>query len=75
MFRFFSIIFINFLSLLSVQAQRNEVGVLLGTTYYLGDLNPSKQFFLTKPAGGLIYRYIISSRWALKLMAFWFGSR
>jgi len=63
----FLIIIITFFCFLSAQAQRNEVGVLLGTTYYLGDLNPSKQFFLTKPAGGLLYRYIFNSRWALKL--------
>ena len=39
----------------------------MGTTYYLGDLNPSKQFLLTKPAFGIVYRYNLSTRWALKL--------
>jgi hypothetical protein len=47
-------------------AQRNEIGPTLGGSYYLGDLNPSKQFMLAKPAGGLMYRYIINSRWAVK---------
>jgi hypothetical protein len=60
------IIVIVFVSSYTVNAQRNEVGVFLGTSYYLGDLNPSKQFFLTKPAGGIIYRYTISSHWNLK---------
>jgi opacity protein-like surface antigen len=63
----FLIIIAIIFSFLSLQAQRNEIGLLVGTTYYLGDLNPSKQFFLTKPAGGLLYRYIFNSRWALKL--------
>jgi hypothetical protein len=57
---------IVFASPFIVNAQRNEVGIYLGTSYYLGDLNPYKQFFLTKPAGGIIYRYIISYRLALK---------
>ena len=57
---------IVFASSFIVNAQRNEVGIFLGTSYYLGDLNPSKQFFLAKPAGGIIYRYTISSHWNLK---------
>ena len=61
-----TIIFLT-ISLYSVKAQRNEIGVILGTTYYLGDLNPSKQFFLTKPAGGIIYRYVFNPRWAFKM--------
>lgn len=50
----------------TVNAQRNEVGIFIGTSYYLGDLNPSKQFFMNKFAGGIIYRYTISSHWNLK---------
>ncbi len=52
---------------ISVFAQRNEIGVFLGTSYYLGDLTPSKHFLLTKPAGGIIYRYIFNPRWAIKM--------
>lgn len=52
---------------MSASAQRNEIGVFLGTSYYLGDLNPSKHFLLTKPAGGIIYRYVFNPRWALKM--------
>lgn len=64
--KFSAVIFILF-SFFSVNAQRNEIGVILGTSYYLGDLNPSKQFLLTKPAGGIIYRYILNERWAIKM--------
>jgi len=69
MFRIKKIIiaFVAFFSCYMANAQRNEIGVLLGASYYLGDLNPSKQFFLAKPAGGIIYRYIINPRWAIKL--------
>ncbi|MFH0866537.1 MAG: DUF6089 family protein [Bacteroidota bacterium] len=52
---------------MTASAQRNELGVFLGTSYYLGDLNPSKQFLLTKPAGGLVYRYVFNPRWAIKI--------
>lgn len=53
----------------SVQAQfaRSEVGVFGGVSYYVGDLNPSKHFLLSKPAFGIIYRYNISPRFALKI--------
>lgn len=61
------VIIISFISFLAAQAQKNEIGIILGTTYYLGDLNPSKQFFLSKPAGGIIYRYVINQRWAIKM--------
>lgn len=64
---------IAFTSFLPVRAQRNEIGLMLGTSYYLGDLNPSKQFLLTKPAGGVIYRYVINTRWAVKMNGL-FGS-
>lgn len=52
---------------MSAYAQRNEIGIFLGTSYYLGDLNPSKHFLLTKPAGGIIYRYVFNPRWAVKV--------
>lgn len=50
-----------------LSAQRSEVGIMLGTTYYLGDLNYGNHFGLTQPAGGIIYRYNINPRWALKM--------
>ena len=64
--------FIFFLFAIGSNAQdfyRSEVGVFLGGSYYLGDLNPSKHFLGTKFAGGIVYRYNISPRWALKVSA------
>ncbi len=59
-------------------AQRNkrtaEVGVFLGGSYYIGELNPIKhvnQF--TKPAGGFLFRYNLNKRLAARLN-FLFGS-
>jgi hypothetical protein len=48
---------------------RSEVGVFLGGSYYTGDLNPNKHFLQTKFAGGIIYRYNITPRWAFKTSA------
>ena len=53
----------------SLSAQRSEVGLMLGSSYYLGDLNYSKHFGLAQPAGGLLYRYNLNPRWALKMNA------
>ncbi len=61
-----SALVIILLSFFTINAQRNEIGIMAGASYYLGDMNPSKQFFLPKPAGGIIYRYIINQRFALK---------
>jgi len=49
------------------QFARSEVGVFGGVSYYVGDLNPSKHFLLSKPAVGIIYRYNISPRFAIKI--------
>jgi len=46
-------------------AQRSEIGTMIGTSFYLGDLN-SKPFQSSKFAGGLVYRYNFSPRIALK---------
>lgn len=57
-------------SLLSQQKRRNfrqhELGILLGGSYYIGDLNPTKQFFLTQPAVGVFYRFTPNYRYAFR---------
>jgi len=47
------------------QAQRSEIGMLMGTSFYLGDLN-SVPFRDAKFAGGLIYRHNFTPRLALR---------
>lgn len=65
--------FIALFSLLSIcstlDAQmKTEIGGMIGTSYYLGDLNPTKQF----PSGhnhfswGILIRQPINERWAWK---------
>ncbi|MCF8297854.1 MAG: DUF6089 family protein [Saprospiraceae bacterium] len=48
-------------------AQRHEFGLVLGTSYYLGDINEGGQFAMTSPAFGMVYRYAINQRFAFKV--------
>jgi hypothetical protein len=48
-------------------AQRDaDIGVFAGTSYYLGDINPSKHFYRPSLAFGVLYRYNINTRWAIR---------
>ena len=49
-----------------VRAQNSEVGACVGTMFYLGELNPTRLFAQPQLAAGLVYRYNISPRWAVK---------
>lgn len=50
----------------AAHAQSSEFGATVGTTFYLGDLNQTKLFKNPHLAGGFMYRYNFSPRWALK---------
>jgi hypothetical protein len=52
-------------------AQRSELGGLVGGSFYLGDLNPSGLFSQTQLAVGGVYRYNLSTRWALRGNVLW----
>jgi len=64
MFFYFAVISNSF-------AQRIEVGLFGGGSYYLGDLNPKKNFEMTQPAAGILARYNISPRFALKINGYY----
>jgi Domain of unknown function (DUF6089) len=51
---------------ISVKAQRSEeLGIFIGGSYYIGELNPSGHLnSLTRPAGGIVYRHNVNSRFA-----------
>lgn len=40
----------------SAKGQKQEVGLLIGSSYYLGDLNPYMHFAMANFAGGAMYR-------------------
>ena len=50
-------------------ASRSELGVLIGGSYYTGDLNRMGHFQQIEPAGGLVFRYNVHSRLALRVNA------
>ncbi|MBA3899541.1 MAG: outer membrane beta-barrel protein [Bacteroidetes bacterium] len=47
-------------------SQGSEIGPFIGGSYYMGELNPGKQFYNTQPAFGLIYRRPLNPRYAIK---------
>jgi len=59
------------LMLCDIHAQRIEMGLFGGTSYYIGDLNPKKHFELTKPAFGGLIRYNINPRLAVKINGYY----
>jgi hypothetical protein len=63
----YALLVVLFLSLQLLAQQQNhrsrsELGVLLGGSNYLGDLNSYNPFYNIKPAGGILYRYNVHSR-------------
>ena len=51
----------------SIYAQHSsDVGVVAGASYYLGDINPEKQFYSSSPMVGLVFRYNMGPRYALR---------
>jgi len=53
----------------SLKAQHHEIGLFLGTSYYLGDLNNSNQFGMASYNFGLMYRYAVNPRIAVRIAA------
>lgn len=53
--------------------RQHEIGIFVGGSYYIGDLNPSRQFFLSQPAGGILYRFTPNYRYAFRA-SFNFGN-
>jgi len=50
-----------------VHAQtKADLGIFLGGSYYLGDINPAKQFYSTNFAIGGLYRHNFNHRFALR---------
>jgi len=62
-----SIIILFLLFSYSVNCQNSEIGVLAGSSYYIGELNPSVQIMnKVRPALGVFYRKNLSKRYALR---------
>jgi hypothetical protein len=57
-----SLISFSFQAKSQVYKKYSELGLYGGVSYYLGDLNPAKQFFMVRPGVGLVYRFNPSRR-------------
>ena len=65
-----ALLFIILSSALMGYSQKSlEIGLFGGGAYYMGDLNPGTPFLQSQFAYGLIGRYNINTRWALRLNA------
>jgi hypothetical protein len=51
----------------AVRSQDLEIGLFGGGSYYLGELNPGKQFTFTKPAFGGVLKYAHTDRWTFRI--------
>ncbi|NTW25052.1 MAG: outer membrane beta-barrel protein [Lentimicrobium sp.] len=69
----FTVLFFLLLSLSGFAQRYGEIGLIGGGMYYLGDLNPGKQFMLTKPAFGGFIRHNFDERLSVR-GAVMFGS-
>lgn len=66
--RYIIIVFALFMQLsIHAQKKKHEIGAFIGTAYYMGDLNQTKLFYMPSPAFGLLYRYDINNRYAIRL--------
>ncbi|MDP1620829.1 MAG: DUF6089 family protein [Bacteroidales bacterium] len=65
--KIFLLIPLFMLQFYSSEAQDMEVGVTIGGSYYLGDLNPGKHFLNTAVAYGVVARLNLDTRWAVKI--------
>ena len=50
--------------------RRANIGLFAGTVYYLGDINPNRHFYRPSTAFGILYRYNINSRYAIRTNAY-----
>ena len=62
-----------FVGMCVAKAQTAEIGLCGGVSFYMGDLNPKGVFNGVRPAGGVLFRYNINPRLAVKATAL-FGS-
>ncbi len=71
--KYFFIFIIVLLPALSGFSQRPkksaDIGIFLGGSYYIGDLNPIGHFNFIQPAGGVIFRYNFNPRASFRVSA------
>ena len=64
--KFLSTSFLIMLCLASFSQEKNDLGIITGTSYYFGDLNLGTQFYQPSPAIGFIFRNNRSDMFSLR---------
>ena len=63
---------ISLLSICSVKGQiKKDGGFFLGTSYYLGDINPTRQFYKPSPSFGGLFKFHFNNRHCLRFSGFY----
>ncbi|MBN1599460.1 MAG: hypothetical protein JW894_14290 [Bacteroidales bacterium] len=61
-----------FTATLCIKAQRySDIGLLLGSSYYMGQINPTRHFYNPSLAFGGLLRYNFNKRYALRISGFY----
>jgi len=50
---------------------KHEMGFFAGTSYYMGDINPARQFYDPSPSAGVLYKMVLNKRSALAAHAYY----
>lgn len=61
------VLFLSVQFYIHAQKKRHEIGAFVGAAYYMGDLNQTQVFYMPSPAFGILYRYDINNRYAIRL--------
>jgi hypothetical protein len=62
-----------FLISFSILGQKNgEFGIFAGASYYMGEVNPERHFYSTRPAFGALYKHNVNEHFSLR-MGFTYG--
>ncbi|MBK7310392.1 MAG: hypothetical protein IPI93_06260 [Sphingobacteriaceae bacterium] len=62
----FLVVFSAFAQTAKRNFRQREIGVFLGGSYYIGDINTFKHFVYSKPAAGIFFRYTTNYRYAFR---------
>lgn len=65
------ILSVGTISSLGAQEYKYEIGGMAGGAFYMGDTNKSTVFKGMNPAAGVVFRYNVNFRWALKANLMW----
>ncbi len=69
----FFVLFFVLTSFNGIGQKKSDIGIFAGTSYYMGDLNPSVHYAIPSFAVGPIYRYNFNPRNSLRGHAFYHG--